>query len=758
MERNLVTTARPRQRLTQACEPCRKRKIRCDRNRPCRTCERLCRECTYSAEASQSSLARTNHGVSKHSASETSTYRQQESESQLDRPHSKPTNPGTWLSCDIVSVLIDDVPAHSDHSTRGSRAASKTQSPRDSVAEDQGDTDASDQVPADSRTGSWLLGLKDLPYPIRRLVLKNRHLGRSHWSHTCALVPFPVYTLVKELNSKGEGWNILQECKSLGKSIKSQWTCELHISQARGGYSTLIPARHVADKLVDAYLRTFERVYRILHVPSFEQEYEGFWKGSNSSLVFNIKVQLCMAIGACFHDETFSLRKAAIQWVYEASTWLTLAGKSKLTISGLQVMCLLHLACKITGREEDIGWISAGLLLRTAMLMGLHVDPNKLPGMSVYEAQMRRRLWMTILEFEIESCMNCGTSPTISIDDYDCQPPSNLHDHQLKSEETPIELPRGHFTDTSIQIGLGRSIGIRIAIAKLINGPSTASLTYERASQLSSELTEAYGALGAYLRMFKDDSVPLFPKLLCEMIMQRCFIVLHVPFCSLASSNPSYLLSQKICIDTALRISHSALDLSSSASAQFSSLSPLFAKLRDGNVCQDYIRLHICGAGPFRFLLMQCLMIIASDLANNVREKTFDSFAKSAPSDRSHTTLGFGGSIREMELHILLQAGTEWTERRIRAGETNSKNHTFSSLLLAHIEAIHASVPLEESLNKRCLEILRHAADILKEINDKNPSKNDTVQEDSDCRTDDRLWLMGDDDFEWDELMCLEPA
>ncbi|KAI5917023.1 hypothetical protein F4810DRAFT_698280 [Camillea tinctor] len=757
MERNLNTTARPRQRPTQACEPCRKRKIRCDRNRPCRTCERLCRECTFLSDASHSALARTNHGIPSHSEPESPQIQQYGPESQVDRILSKPETPGTWLSCEMVSVLIDDVPGHNDSNLR-SKATSETHFLGENQNGHYGDTDAQSQVLADSRTGSWLLGLKDLPFPIRRLVLKNRHLGRSHWSHTCALVPFTVYTLAKEVHSKGEGWKILQECKSLGKSIKSKWTCELNISQERGGYSTVFPARNVADNLVEAYLRTFERVYRILHIPSFEQEYEDFWKGTNSSLIFNIKLQLCMAIGAGFYDEIFSLRKAAIQWVYEASTWLTLAGKSKLTISGLQVMCLLHLACKITGREEDIGWISAGFLLRTAMLMGLHVDPSGLPGTSIYEAQMRRRLWMTILEFELESCVNCGACPTISLDDLDFLPPSNLHDHQLKSEESPNELSRETFTYTSIQIGLSRSLRLRISIAKLINGSSTANLTYERATKLSSELTEAYGALRSYLRNFRDETVPLFQKLMCEMILQRYFIVLHVPFYSLASGNPTYLLSQKICIDAALRLAHSALDISSSASAKLSALSPLLAELRNGDVCRDYIRLHICGAGPFRFLPMQCLMIIASDLMNNVREKTFDSFAKSTSSGHPSTNLGFGGSIREMELHILLQAGAEWTERRMRAGETNSKNHMFTRLLLAYIEAIHTSTPPEEFLSQRCVEILRHAADILKEINGQTPSPKHMAQEGSDCRTDDRLWIMGDDDFEWDDLVRLEPS
>ncbi|CAH0043187.1 unnamed protein product [Clonostachys rhizophaga] len=135
-----------------------------------------------------------------------------------------------------------------------------------------------------------------------------------------------------------------------------------------------MPTREIADQLVEAYLRTFETVYRTLHFPTFRAEYERCWTGAADSS-FVILLQLCVAIGAAFEDNTFPLRSS------EANLWLTVA--SKIGITGIQILCLLHHANNITNVNSDLGWIGAATLLHTATHIGLHKDPKSFPGMTV---------------------------------------------------------------------------------------------------------------------------------------------------------------------------------------------------------------------------------------------------------------------------------------------------------------------------------------------------------------------------------------
>lgn len=162
-----------------------------------------------------------------------------------------------------------------------------------------------------------------------------------------------------------------------------------------------IPTREIADKLVDGYMRDFESIFRVLHIPSFTKDYERFWSTADQTLqpVFQLQLKLVLAIGSSTFDKDFSMRKNAMQWVNEAAVWLsTPVTKSRLTVPALQVMILLCLAQETTGVGADLVWIPTGSLLRTAITMGLHRDPKKLPRMSLINAEMRRRLWNTILE------------------------------------------------------------------------------------------------------------------------------------------------------------------------------------------------------------------------------------------------------------------------------------------------------------------------------------------------------------------------
>lgn len=201
-----------------------------------------------------------------------------------------------------------------------------------------------------------------------------------------------------------------------------------------------IPPREIADQLVEGYLRTTETVFRILHVPSFRKDYEAFWSSPDSvDMCFMMQLQLVMAIGCTLYDEHYTMRKSAIQWVYEAKCWLiSPLPKLRLTLSGLQVMILLCIAEQTAAVGPDLVWIPVGQLMRTAMYMGLHRDPERLPKMNKFRSEMRRRLWNTILEIALQSSMDSGGPPLISLQEYDTCAPTNCDDSQLTDDDGPL--------------------------------------------------------------------------------------------------------------------------------------------------------------------------------------------------------------------------------------------------------------------------------------------------------------------------------
>ncbi len=61
--------------------------------------------------------------------------------------------------------------------------------------------------------------------------------------------------------------------------------------------------KDIADRLVGLYLETFESVYRVLHIPTFQREYHDYWNNPAScSDGFRLKFLLVMAVGSCFYE------------------------------------------------------------------------------------------------------------------------------------------------------------------------------------------------------------------------------------------------------------------------------------------------------------------------------------------------------------------------------------------------------------------------------------------------------------------------
>jgi hypothetical protein len=76
--------------------------------------------------------------------------------------------------------------------------------------------------------------------------------------------------------------------------------------------------------------------------------------------------------------------------------------KDRLNITCIQIYCLTILAREVFAIGGDLVWISMGSLVNRAMQMGLHRDPKHLPPMPVLQVELRRRLWVTILEMLVQ--------------------------------------------------------------------------------------------------------------------------------------------------------------------------------------------------------------------------------------------------------------------------------------------------------------------------------------------------------------------
>lgn len=424
-----------------------------------------------------------------------------------------------------------------------------------------------------------------------------------------------------------------------------------------------------------------------------------------------------------------------------------------MTVFNIQTGCLLHLARLTTQHKgENQVWASSGTLVRAAMSVGLHRDPAKLPSMPPLEAEMRRRLWTTIMELVLDSSIDAGGPPMFSADDFDCSLPLNLNDAELdnpsNSSEAPYHDPE-EFTDTSIQIALGRTFAVRLSVAKYVNSIK-AEDSHKETLRLSSELMAEYRSLVKFLHSLRPGPTK-FQLQCCELVMSRYIFALHITYMPRALKDPAqFYFSRTICVDTALRLSSFSLPLASSYAE------PLLAALHNvlpfETHCQDWVRLVTNGSGPFRSIPYAAAMVVAAELTAIIHQ-TYETspWMGVVPFNQTHA----GSRIRTVELLSVLREALKWTKSRIKSGQHSVKDFVFMTVAIAGIEAIMEGTPVEKAMDTKAREALADGKEILAEMAGTATSTWNQPQcevGDEGLGTASEFWSIGFSGMDWDTL------
>lgn len=395
-----------------------------------------------------------------------------------------------------------------------------------------------------------------------------------------------------------------------------------------------------------------------------------------------------MSIGLCVYQcpdaEFEELRAHAIQWIYAAQSWLASPGeKKRLHTSVMQIQCLVIMARALHNITGDLVWINLGAVVRAAIQMGFHRDPRYIPRITVLHAEIRRRLWATILELNLQSSLDSGMSPLISIGDYDTEPPANLNDEDLTESmlTLPDPKPSNVFTQTSIQLTMFSSFATRLEVCRLINDfrfePS-----YDEILRLSTLISKAYKSSRNFLshasqtcKEHQGQKVPPLQKKFLDLVTQRFLLALHRPFALKARIDPRYYYSHKVYVESALSImSHPDPDSRVG--------SPVTSDLPE----DDYTRLRLISGGFLKEVIIHAAIVIYLEMILPLED------------DPAPTSCWGENGIYRDQVRKLIEETIAMAERRIQLGETNIKGHLVFSIALGHINAVEEGRGSEEGI------------------------------------------------------------
>jgi hypothetical protein len=392
-----------------------------------------------------------------------------------------------------------------------------------------------------------------------------------------------------------------------------------------------------------------------------------------------------MSIGAIFYFKpgpANELRLPVRRWLHAAQWWLTgHTSRESATIQGLQVHCLLLLCRQAYAIDKWGNWNSAGSLLRLAISQGLHRDPKNFSKLSAFDAEMRRRIWATILELNVQLSIDAAMPPLISIDDYDTESPANIDDEDfdVTSQALPLPKPNSQYTASSIQAALVKSFPTRLCIAGIIN-ECNREQSYEETLALGAELMKASKTTAFLFHGYlahaseRENRPSLFHHRLLDTITHRLLLNLYRPFTIKARHDPRFYLSRKLSLNSALAMTSHEENINHDSNSQ--------------QADQDFFRLCLSGAGLFKgYLSLDVIVVIGLELITQIEEEV--SQQPTVPSVMTQDAVSKMAQISRAPVLEALERISDHLCQSIAAGIPSMKRYCLLRGMIAQVKVAH---------------------------------------------------------------------
>jgi hypothetical protein len=230
---------------------------------------------------------------------------------------------------------------------------------------------------------------------------------------------------------------------------------------------------------------------------------------------------------------------------------------------------LLHLqSCFLSHDQDPLNmWFEMGTIIRLAVRMAYHRDPSNLAGVSPFNGEMRRRVWLNVFQIDALMSFQLGFPSMIPSDFCDTQTPRNLEHSDLYVDIRALPPGRPLSEMTPVRYTIAKN-GIMEVFKKIAAHTQSITVpTYERTISLDIEMRQAYVNLPDILkrrdvnRSFMDPSALIWERCTIELLYLKGLIILHRRYISYELQSPSFTHSQRACVDAALDILHRLVDL-----------------------------------------------------------------------------------------------------------------------------------------------------------------------------------------------------
>ncbi|KAI1270488.1 fungal-specific transcription factor domain-containing protein [Xylariaceae sp. FL1019] len=514
--------SRRREKVWLSCAPCRRRKLKCDHQQPCSSCAR--------SKSESSCIYPENPGVG---APKTGT-KPTRIRRLLATPNNANTHAESTQEISIENTPNPSLPLHAD-----SHPSTTNNTPKDSNLSASG-TGYRERF-------HWTSVLTDIH---EQLDVQNDDTSGNRPSVQAAEVHHVV----------PRGILLHQGCKPMTKA-------ELLLA---------VPPKQTADRLVARYFSSFGEPLCILHRGEFLNQYERFWQDQASAtvpftgLLFSL---LCLGAQSESPDVRITDVNATVPSMSPVGTVvdfyrekivqsLVLAGFSKGGAFIVETMLHYMIVEHYLRKDTDIGvWLVLGNIHQVAIRMGYHRDPTHFRKISVYEGEMRRRVWMNIWCTDAVISTQMGMPTVVNMTIADTAPPLNLLDDDFNADSTslPPSRPLEELTPVLPLITKGRIFEQLRRASELATRVKWSS--YAEVDSIDTQLRAVQNSIPQSLRVkpMVDPPFLVFQRIYLQLLYHKSQILLHQRYLTLASDLDQYARSRETAIEASkslLRYQH----------------------------------------------------------------------------------------------------------------------------------------------------------------------------------------------------------
>ncbi|TGO37703.1 hypothetical protein BHYA_0091g00370 [Botrytis hyacinthi] len=175
-----------------------------------------------------------------------------------------------------------------------------------------------------------------------------------------------------------------------------------------------LPSRKEGDKLIERFFEGYNPsipACYLFHKTTYMKQIEGFWEEPQKARIIWIGLYfstMCLALQSYARNNDippeYQDTLATVIDLYRIRTaqCLIIADITRPVYLMIETMLCYAFIKYAYERDGDMGtWLLSGNIMRLALQQGYHRDPDQHSGLSVYEGEMRRRVWLIVTQHEM---------------------------------------------------------------------------------------------------------------------------------------------------------------------------------------------------------------------------------------------------------------------------------------------------------------------------------------------------------------------